>query len=204
MTASSAAGRSAAGPSTLLELIAPVRSDSTDPLLLAVDGSVRMTYGDAARRSAQFAHALRAAGVQPGDRVALQVEKSPDAVMVYLACVRSGSVLLPMNTGYTAGEVAYLVDDAGPAVVLDDAGLAALASAADALPTEFDDHVSAPDDLAAILYTSGTTGRPKGAMLSHRNLASNAWTLHQMWGFVPTDVLLHALPIFHTHGLFVA
>lgn len=198
------ASRPVAAPSTLLELIAAVRSDSTDPFLLAVDGSVRATYGDAARRSAQLAHALRKAGVGPGERVALQVEKSPEALMVYLACVRSGAVLLPMNTGYTADEVGHLVGDAEPALVVDGARLAELGGAADALPDEFDDHDGAPDDLAAILYTSGTTGRPKGAMLSHRNLASNAWTLHQMWGFQPDDVLLHALPIFHTHGLFVA
>jgi malonyl-CoA/methylmalonyl-CoA synthetase len=191
-------------PSTLLELIAAVRRGSADPFLLRADGALTMTYGHAADRSAQLAHALRAAGATPGERVAMQVEKTVDALMVYLACVRSGAVLLPMNPGYTATEVAHLVADATPAVVLDDEGLAALCAAADSLPDEFDDHPSGPDDLAAILYTSGTTGRPKGAMLSHRNLASNSATLHRMWGFEPGDVLLHALPIFHTHGLFVA
>jgi malonyl-CoA/methylmalonyl-CoA synthetase len=100
--------------------------------------------------------------------------------------------------------VAYLVGDARPVVVLDDARLAELAARADAMPTTFTDHVAAPDELAAILYTSGTTGRPKGAMLSQRNLASNSATLAELWGFRPGDVLLHALPIFHTHGLFVA
>ena len=116
--------RSPSEPTTLLELIAAVRPDSTDPFLLAVDGSVMSTYGDASRRSAQIAHALLASGVRPGDRVALQAEKSVASLMVYLACVRSGAVLLPMNTGYTADEVAYLVDDAEPAIVLDDARLA--------------------------------------------------------------------------------
>ena len=191
-------------PATLLQLIAPVRADSTDPFLLDVDGSVLATYGDAARRSAQLAHALRSAGACPGDRVALQVKKSPAALMVYLACVRSGSVLLPMNPAYTPDEVSHLLDDAAPAVTLNDQTLDELERSADQLPQTFVDHISAPDDLAALIYTSGTTGRPKGAMLSHRNLASNAWTLHQMWGFRPDDVLLHALPIFHTHGLFVA
>jgi malonyl-CoA/methylmalonyl-CoA synthetase len=191
-------------PATLLELIAAVRADSTDAFLLSGDGSVLMTYGQAARRSAQLAHALRARGVRPGDRVALQAPKSVASLMVYLACVRSGAALLPMNTGYTDDEVAYLVGDAEPTVHLDDGRLAELGRVADELPEVFDDHVSAPDDLAAILYTSGTTGRPKGAMLTHRNLASNASTLHRMWGFGPDDVLLHALPIFHTHGLFVA
>jgi malonyl-CoA/methylmalonyl-CoA synthetase len=191
-------------PQTLLDLIAAVRADSPDPFLLDAGGGVTMTYGDAARRSAQLAHALRAAGARPGDRVALQAEKSPEALMVYLACVRAGTPLLPMNTGYTAAEVAHLVEDAEPAIVLDDGGLAELGEAADEMAEHFDDHPSRPDDVAALLYTSGTTGRPKGAMLSHRNLASNSWTLHRMWGFRPDDVLLHALPIFHTHGLFVA
>lgn len=196
--------RASTEPTTLLQLIAAIRHGSTDPFLLAADGSLLMTYGEAADRSAQMAHALVAAGAAPGERVAMQVGKSIDALMVYLACVRTGAVLLPMNPGYTPAEVAHLVGDASPAVVLDDASLAALCDVADGQPVAFDDHQSSPDDLAAILYTSGTTGRPKGAMLSHRNLTSNAVSLHRMWGFEPNDVLLHALPIFHTHGLFVA
>jgi malonyl-CoA/methylmalonyl-CoA synthetase len=166
-----------------------------------VPGGIRLTYGDVDRRSARLAHAL---GVAPGDRVAMQVEKSPEAVLAYLACVRAGAVLLPMNTAYTAAEVAHLVEDAEPSVVLDDAGLAALVARAASMPETFDDAPVGPDDLAALLYTSGTTGRPKGAMLSHRNLASNTAVLHELWGFRPDDVLLHVLPIFHTHGLFVA
>jgi malonyl-CoA/methylmalonyl-CoA synthetase len=136
--------------------------------------------------------------------VALRVEKSPDAVLLYLACVRVGAALLPMNPAYTADEVAHLVADAEPALHLDDAGLDALVAGASSNPERFDDVEVGPDDLAAVLYTSGTTGRPKGAMLSHRNLASNAAVLHELWGFGPDDVLLHVLPIFHTHGLFVA
>jgi malonyl-CoA/methylmalonyl-CoA synthetase len=144
------------------------------------------------------------AGVRPGDRVALQVDKSPEAVLLYLACVRAGAALLPMNPAYTSDEVAHLVADAEPALHLDDGGLAALVAAAASNPERFDDVEVGPDDLAAVLYTSGTTGRPKGAMLNHRNLASNAAVLHELWGFGPDDVLLHVLPIFHTHGLFVA
>ena len=142
-----------------------------------------------------------------GDRVALQVDKSVSAVVTYLACIRAGVVLLPMNTAYTAAEVGYLLDDAKPKLYLDNAALAELVAQAEALDPaceQFADVVPQPDDLAAILYTSGTTGRPKGAQLSQRNLASNAVTLNQLWGFDGSDVLLHALPIFHTHGLFVA
>ena len=173
-------------------------------MLLDVPGGERITYGDAERRSAQLAHALVAAGVGPGDRVAVQAQKSPDAVLLYLACLRGGAALLPMNTAYTADEVAHLVADADPAVFLDDAGLDDLAAGARTQAETFDDADVQPDDLAALLYTSGTTGRPKGAMLSHRNLATNAAVLRERWGFRPDDVLLHALPIFHTHGLFVA
>jgi malonyl-CoA/methylmalonyl-CoA synthetase len=192
---------------TLAELLAAVHAGNDAPFLLRADGTVTHTYADAARRSAQFAHALAARSAAPGERVAMQVTKSAEALMVYLACVRAGYVLLPMNTGYTADEVAYLVGDAQPVVVLDDDALATLGREADAMPTDLDGldvPVAGPDDLAAILYTSGTTGRPKGAMLSQRNLASNSATLAGLWGFRDGDVLLHALPIFHTHGLFVA
>ncbi len=189
---------------TLRGLLAAVHDDNDDPFLLGADGTVTHTYADAARRSAQLALALAVGGAAPGERVAMQVTKSAESIMVYLACVRAGYVLLPMNTGYTADEVAYLVGDARPVVVLDDTLLTELAAQADTLPTTFADHVAAPDELAAILYTSGTTGRPKGAMLSQRNLASNSATLAELWGFRTGDVLLHALPIFHTHGLFVA
>jgi malonyl-CoA/methylmalonyl-CoA synthetase len=195
---------SAHAGATLLDVLTHVRAGNDDPLFLDVDGVVLMTYSGAAARSAQVARALRDAGVQPGDRVAMQVEKSIESIMVYLACIRSGTVLLPMNTGYTADEVAQLVADAEPRLVLDEAGLASLGARAETMPGSFDDHRAAPDELAALLYTSGTTGRPKGAMLSHRNLASNCLALADLWGFAHGDVLLHALPTFHTHGLFVA
>ncbi len=190
-------------------------------MLLSQPGGPRVTYDDADAASAQLAHALVACDVRPGDRVAVQVDKSARAILLYLACVRAGAALLPINTAYTDGEVDYLLADADPAVFVcdpararagpgltvltaDGHGDGTLADLADGRPAEFDDVHRDPDDLAAILYTSGTTGRPKGAMLSHRNLASNAVALHQAWGFRPDDVLLHALPIFHTHGLFVA
>ncbi len=189
---------------TLRDLLAAVDPSHDAPFLLDADGRVLLTYAGAARRSAQWAHALAAHGARPGERVAMQVAKSVEALMVYLACVRAGYVLLPMNTGYTPGEVAHLVGDAEPVVVLDDASLATIGGEADSMPTELDLHPAGPDDLAAILYTSGTTGKPKGAMLSQRNLASNSATLAELWGFTTGDVLLHALPIFHTHGLFVA
>jgi malonyl-CoA/methylmalonyl-CoA synthetase len=205
---------------TLPQLLAVRRPDSS-ATFLEVPGGPTLTYGELDSRSAQFANALRAAGVRPGDRVALQADKCPEYLVLYLACVRSGSVLLPMNTGYTEDEVAYLVGDASPTLVVRDPskattpnGAAVLTLAADGsgslteLATEqspeFDDHPVGASDLAAILYTSGTTGRPKGAMLTHLNLASNAAALRETWGFRSDDVLLHALPVFHTHGLFVA
>jgi len=178
--------------------------------------------------SGRFARLLADLGVVKGDRVAVQVDKSPEAIFLYLACLRAGAAFLPLNTAYTKGEVGYFLSDAEPKVAvcrpeteLDVAEVARTAGTAQVLTLGADGTgtlsarardlkpqsacvEAAPDDLAAILYTSGTTGRSKGAMLSHRNLASNALALHRIWGFEPDDVLLHALPIFHTHGLFVA
>ncbi len=195
------------------------------------DGRV-LTYGEALDASARFANVLKDQGVSPGDRVVVQVEKSIEAVMLYLACLRAGAVFLPLNTAYTAAELAYFLEDAEPSLFVCDpareAALAPIAAEAGAkvmtlgvwsspmvsagslfdaglqASTDFDDVARGPDDLAAILYTSGTTGRSKGAMLSHANLASNAEVLTTYWRFTRDDVLLHALPIFHTHGLFVA
>lgn len=191
------------------------------------DGSA-LTYGQAFVRAAQFANALTQFGVVPGDRVAVQVEKSADALLLYLSCLRAGAVFLPLNTGYTGPELAYFLEDAGPRVfVVDPAaeeaaevirrganvdhlatlgpdGAGSLAEAANGADESFADVARSAEDLAAILYTSGTTGRSKGAMLTHRNLESNAATLADSWHFGNRDVLLHALPIFHSHGLFVA
>ncbi len=149
---------------------------------------------------AGYGAALVAKGVVKGDRVAVQVVKSPEALALYGAVVAVGAVFLPLNTAYTASEVAYFRQDAAPRLFFDDAALAALSGdAADFAPVDCEG-----DDLAAILYTSGTTGRSKGAMLTHQNLLSNARVLVDAWQFTDADVLLHALPIFHTHGLFVA
>lgn len=186
------------------------------------------SYGDLLADSARFANALSELGVQTGDRVAVQVEKSPEALMLYLGVIRAGAVFLPLNTAYTAAEVAYFLGDAEPALAVcrpedleqtkkiagetgvprvetlgadSDGSLMAHFKAAG---TASDDVPREADDLAAILYTSGTTGRSKGAMLTHRNLASNAQALAETWRFTARDTLLHALPIFHTHGLFTA
>ncbi len=175
--------------------------------------------------SGRFAAHLAALGVSPGERVLVMVDKSVEAVMLYLACLRAGFVYLPVNPAYQAGEVGYFIADAAPAAVvcrpeayammrelapkisvetLDARGGGSLVERSRALGDEFSPTAPGGDEPAAILYTSGTTGRPKGAVLSHANLASNALVLSRLWGFSESDVLLHALPIFHVHGLFVA
>ena len=194
-----------------------------EPCLLIPDGPV-VHNDDLDATSARLAHALTEAGARPGDRVAAQVDKCWEALALYLACLRAGFIYLPLNTSYQRSELSYLFGDAEPAVIVCgtaaaertaalrpealvltlDPGTGTLLDRADDKPPTFDTVTSKPDDVAAILYTSGTTGRPKGAMLSHRNLASNALTLVEQWGFTRGDVLLHALPLYHVHGLFVA
>ncbi|MBN9456185.1 MAG: malonyl-CoA synthase [Bosea sp.] len=191
-----------------------------------LDDGREYSYQDVLDSSARFASALAALGVEPGDRVAVQVEKSVEALMLYLGTVRAGGIFLPLNTAYTPAEIEYFLGDAEPAVFVCDpakapalkpfaekagakletlgVGTGTLLDKANAASGSFVDVARGPDDLAAILYTSGTTGRSKGAMLSHDNLSSNALTLVDYWRFGKDDVLLHALPIFHTHGLFVA
>ena len=196
------------------------------PFLHLPDGRIT-AYREAMATTARVGEALRAAGVGPGDRVAVQVEKSPEALYLYFACVAIGAAYLPLNTAYTPAELSYFVSDAEPRLIVCDpsveGALAPIAREAGAHLTTLDAGGDGPllrgasidiggvevtprgaDDLAAILYTSGTTGRSKGAMLSHENLLSNARTLADLWRFSAADTLLHALPIYHTHGLFVA
>lgn len=165
-------------------------------------GLAVISYAELLARSGAMAAALQARGLAAGDRVVVQVEKSVEALFLYLACLRAGLVYVPVNPGATATERDYFVGDAEPALVVDADVLASLAGARDA--PDFGDTPREAKDLAAILYTSGTTGRSKGAMLSHGNLAANARTLIEAWAFTAEDRLIHALPIFHVHGLFVA
>lgn len=206
-------------------LFAP-HANNTGPFLYLKDGG-HVTYETFLRRAAQFAHVITDAGLAAGDRLAVQVAKSPEALAVYAACVRSGVIFLPLNTAYTPAEIDYFVGNSGARLLLCDAAsadaLAPVAAQNEAAlmtlnadgsgsfsdtardkPTDFETAERSGDDLAAFLYTSGTTGRSKGAMLTQDNLLSNATTLVDTWRFSSDDVLLHALPIFHTHGLFVA
>ena len=206
-------------------LFAPHEGRDT-PFLILADGSV-VTHGAFLRTAARIAAALSSLGLTPGDRVAVHVQKSPQALALYAACVRAGLVFLPLNTAYTPRELDYFVTDSEAALFVcepDEAeALASMAEGAGARLLTLDaeergtltDLAEAQtatlppagrdeDDVAALLYTSGTTGRSKGAMLTQRNLLSNAEALVEAWHFTKDDVLLHALPIFHAHGLFVA
>ena len=196
------------------------------PFLHLLDGRT-ISYARFLELAARMAGAMAQAGLTPGDRVAVQVDKSPEALALYAACVQAGLVMLPLNTAYTAGELSYFIENSQAALVVCDGGkeaivkeLAAgpgakvmtlngdgggsLVDRARAMPDRFDTCDRDGGDLAALLYTSGTTGRSKGAMLTQNNLLSNITTLAEEWRFTDADVLLHALPIFHTHGLFVA
>ncbi|HET7717680.1 MAG TPA: malonyl-CoA synthase [Bauldia sp.] len=215
---------------SVTSLPALVRARMRDPAKVFIrngDGRT-FTYGGVWDLAGRLAGALRAHGVEVGDRVAVQVDKSPEAIVLFLACARAGAVYLPLNTAYTLNEVDYFLGDAEPKVIvasrakhdelaalgarrgvaatlwLGVAGDGSLMEAAAAQPAEFDDAKLGWDDLVAILYTSGTTGRSKGAMLTHGNLASNALALIDTWRFTERDVLIHALPVYHTHGLFTA
>ncbi len=196
------------------------------PFLILPDDRI-ITHAQFLAQAAQMAHVLVKAGLQPGDRLAAQIHKSPQALALYAACAQAGVVFLPLNTAYTADELTYFIENSGARMVVCDAraeamlspiaaglkaqvetlnadGGGSLAEKANAMEDDFDPVRRDEDDLAAFLYTSGTTGRSKGAMLTQRNLLSNAETLTDYWRFTSEDVLLHALPIFHTHGLFVA
>ncbi|MEQ8665609.1 MAG: malonyl-CoA synthase [Rhodospirillales bacterium] len=202
------------------------KRDSDAPLLILADGK-RLSYRQFLDLAARFANTITEQGLQPGDRLAMQVPKSAEALAVYVACIQAGVILLPLNTAYTPDELDYFAGNAEPGLVLcdpksanalapvaekngarlltlDGTGDGTFIEAAKGRPETFDPVARGADDLAALLYTSGTTGRSKGAMLSHGNLLSNAEALTDIWRFTADDVLLHALPIFHTHGLFVA
>lgn len=201
--------------------------DTPARLAIETQDGAHISYGDLIARAGQMANVLVARGVRPGDRVAVQVEKSVANIVLYLSTVRAGAVYLPLNTAYTLNELDYFIGDAEPSLVVCDPakaeGLAPIAAkvkarvetlgpdgkgsltdAAEKASSEFTTVPRTNDDLAAILYTSGTTGRSKGAMLTHNNLASNSLSLVGYWRFTDKDVLIHALPIYHTHGLFVA
>lgn len=209
-------------PSRWLETVA---ANDPERLLLETGEGRRLTYGQMAALTRRLAGSLATLDVAPGDRVLAQVEKSPEAIALYLACLSLGATFVPLNTAYTFAELEYFLGDAAPTVAVvrpaDRQQVQAIAAACGVKHVEtLDDRGSGslfdvvattpassahdPATLAALLYTSGTTGRSKGAMLTRANLSSNALTLAQAWRFSSSDVLLHALPIFHVHGLFVA
>ena len=205
-------------------LIAP-HTGNLAPFLHNDDGTT-LSYKGFVKRVAQIAHVLADAGIAPGDRVVVQAPKLSDTIALYAATIQTGAIYLPLNTAYTKAELGYFISDAEPSVIVCDAkdevdfreiadGVGAhvltlggdggsLSLAANHKPDAFPTADRDPDDLAALLYTSGTTGRSKGAMLSHKNLLSNARALNDLWQITSGDRLIHALPVFHTHGLFVA
>ena len=199
-----------------------------DAVAIETDNDLNYSWRDLDRATAMIANLLASLKLPEGSRIAVQVEKSVEAVMLYLATLRAGYVFLPLNTAYQSAEIEYFIGNAEPAVVvcssknfgwvskiafkagtqnvftLDDDRTGSLLARAAHCSDQHEVAVCKEDDLAAILYTSGTTGRSKGAMLSHGNMLSNAQVLKDYWGWKPGDVLIHALPIFHVHGLFVA
>jgi malonyl-CoA/methylmalonyl-CoA synthetase len=210
----------------LYQMLLGRHDESKAPLLHLPDGKT-VSYAQMAQNVAQISGMLRASGLCKGERLAMQGPKSSKSLALYLACIHSGVIFLPLNTAYTPDEVRYFVEDAAPKIIVTDpkaeAALRPVAQSAGAVLLTLDAHEQGTfadavaravpnaeavpcgrDDLACFLYTSGTTGRSKGAMLTQGNLMSNAKTLTLTWQFTSDDVLLHALPIFHAHGLFVA
>lgn len=214
----------------MLNLYAAYARGFGDPgrTLLTTEAGEAFSYGDAERESARVARLLAELGLEPGDRVTVQVHKSPQNLWLFLGALRAGVVYHPLNTAYTDAELQYFLEDATPAlVVCDGARKAALqplceaakvahlltldrdgggtfTAAAAERAAAFETAATRGGDVAALVYSSGTTGRPKGIMLTHENLVTNALTLVELWGFTDRDCLLHALPVYHVHGLFVA
>ncbi|RJG04140.1 AMP-binding protein [Noviherbaspirillum sedimenti] len=213
--------------STNIFSVVEARCRHDAPLLYTEDGTT-ISYGDMLALTARYANLLASLGVVKGDRVAAQVEKSPEALFLYLAVIRMGAIYLPMNTAYQLPEMEYFFKDAQPTVfvhdpanatakqelamacgiphclTLDGAGLGSLSDQCRAQSASFATVDTSNGEVAAILYTSGTTGRPKGVMISHENLLANGEALVKLWGFTGADIQLHALPLFHAHGLFLS
>lgn len=212
----------------LYHLYASRFSSQPENIAIESDNGELISYGDLDLRVAKMARFITDLGVSAGDRVTVQVDKSAQALILYLACIRAGCIYLPLNTAYQSRELEYFLKDAEPSMMvcrpddfvslqklcqshgiqhlftLDAEGAGSLSDASQHAIAGFETVRSKDDDIACILYTSGTTGHPKGAMITHHNLASNGLKLHQAWGFEAGDVLLHALPVFHVHGIFVA
>jgi malonyl-CoA/methylmalonyl-CoA synthetase len=206
-------------------------SDPSRPFL-ETEERTGYSYQDLENETARYAALLTGLGLVKGDRLVSQVEKSPQALFLYLACVRAGIIYLPLNPAYRKHEMGYVLSDAEPKAVvcspslltqwqelvreaalppqfpkletMDENGRGTFAEKAASLAPQFAPVACEPNDTAAIVYTSGTTGRPKGAMISHLNIAANGKALHDFWRWTPNDVLLHAVPLFHVHGLFIA
>lgn len=200
---------------------------AADAIFIETTDGTQYSYAYLEQETARIAHFLTAQGTQKGDRIAVQVEKSPHVLFLYLACLRAGFIYLPLNTAYTKNELRYFLENAEPSVVvcqteanelfssfknetlkhvftLDINEQGSLIKQSRNTCPKFDTVSCDTDDIAVILYTSGTTGRPKGAMITHGNLATNGVALQEAWNWQRSDVLLHALPVFHIHGLFVA
>ncbi len=205
-----------------------VLSKDLDKTLMVFQNGLKVSRGSVIMQSARIANTLKSLNAKPGDRISIQTEKVTDSIALYLACLRGGFVYHPLNPAYTSSEVSYFIEDADPAIIICDPkneeiyktlfGLpkkipiltlsnqnkGSLISKSESQPTEYRTHACATDTLAALVYSSGTTGKAKGIMLSHNNLVSNTETLIKTWKLSETDCLIHALPIFHVHGLFVA
>ncbi|MDH5737345.1 MAG: AMP-binding protein [Gammaproteobacteria bacterium] len=203
----------------------------TGPFIQDANGVELYSYSDLEKLSARIANQFDALGIKKGDRLAIQVEKSVHNLLIYFACLRAGIIYLPLNTAYQAQELSYFIKDASPSVIvcdpsreetfqiinnqngdnaktailtLDREGIGSVTQHLDNYSSERNVVECSPNDTAVILYTSGTTGKPKGAMITHNNLKTNALTLLETWRWQKEDIMLHALPVFHIHGLFVA